>query len=292
MSLLSDASSNKVFTYHQAQKQDDWAQFVDAIEKEIEDHEGCGHWDLVPRSSIPSGNKPIKVIWSFKQKCFLGGRLNKHKARLCAHGGMQHWGKNYWETYSPVGNMISVKLLLVIAKIQGLKSKSINFVLAFPQADLDIDIWMELPIGFQPIEDPSSPQHYVLKLRKNLYGLIQASFNWYEKLCDGLKSRGFKPSKINQCLYTRKGMVILVYVDDCIIVGEDMGEIDDFVLSMQNGLENFVLMDECSIDKFLGIEIKRLGRQEFEISQPFLIDQILVFFNLSKTVLRPTAMAS
>ncbi len=64
------------------------------------------------------------------------------------------------------------------------------------------------------------------------------------------------------------------------IVGKDMGEIDDFVLSMQHGSENFVLTDEGSIDKFLGIEIKRLGRQEFEISQPFLVDQILSLLQL------------
>ena len=93
---------------------------------------------------------------------------------------------------------------------------------------------MELLIGFQPIEYPSSLQHYLLKLRKNLYGLKQASVNWYETLRAGLKSRGFKPFKIDQCLYMRKGMVILVYVDDCIIVGKDMREINDFVLSMQN----------------------------------------------------------
>ena len=80
-----------------------------------------------------------------------GNRLNKHKARLCAHGGMQCWGENYWKTYSPVVNMIIVKLLLVVAKIHGLESNSIDFVLAFPQADHDIDIWMELPIGFQTI---------------------------------------------------------------------------------------------------------------------------------------------
>ena len=152
------------------------------MEKEVEDHEGHGHWILVPRSTIPSGNKPIKAIWSFKRKRFPDGRLNKHKARLCAHGGMQRWGENYWETYSPVVNMISVKLLLVIAKIHGLESKLIDFVLAFPQADHDIDIWMELPIGFQTIEDPDHSQLYVLKLKKNLYGLKQASFNWYKKL--------------------------------------------------------------------------------------------------------------
>jgi hypothetical protein len=39
-------------------------------------------------------------------------------------------------------------------------------------------------------------------------------------------------------------------------------------------------MDKGSIDKFLGIEIKRLGPQEFEISQHFLIDQIVTFLVL------------
>jgi hypothetical protein len=45
--------------------------------------------------------------------------------------------------------MISVKLLLVIAKIHGLESKSIDFVLAFLQPDLDIDIWMDLLVSNQ-----------------------------------------------------------------------------------------------------------------------------------------------
>ena len=49
---------------------------------------------------------------------------------------------------------------------------------------------------------------------------------------------------------------------------------------MQNGPEIFFLTNERSIDKFLGIEIKRLSPQEFEISQPFLIDQIVTFLSL------------
>ena len=131
-------------------KQDDWPMFVQAMEKEIDDHESRNHWSLVPRASLPRTAKTIKAIWSFKHKRFPDGTLNKHKARICAHGGMQEWGENYWETYSPVVNMLSVKLLLVIAKIHGLESKSIDFVLAFPQADLDVDVWMELPVGFDP----------------------------------------------------------------------------------------------------------------------------------------------
>ena len=59
---------------------------------------------------------------------------------------MQQWGENHWETYSPAVNMLTVKLLLAIAKLHGLEYTSIDFVLVFPQANLDIDIWMELPI--------------------------------------------------------------------------------------------------------------------------------------------------
>jgi len=278
--FTTDIASNEVFTYHQACKQPDWHSFFEAMEKEIADHESRDHWTLVERSSMPRAAQTIRAIWSFKRKRFPDGRLNKHKARLCAHGGMQRWGENYWETYSPVVNMLSVKLLLIIAKIHGLDSKSIDFVLAFPQADLDVDIWMELPLGFEPLDDPGNDRKYVLKLNKNLYGLKQASYNWYEKLKTGLMDRGFKPSQIDPCLYLKKGMIVLTYVDDCIIVGDSMKDIDSFVTSMSTGPENFKLTDEGDIDKFLGIEIKNYPNGHFELSQPFLIDRVIKYLSL------------
>jgi hypothetical protein len=110
------------------------------------------------------------------------GTLNKHKARICVHGGMQQWGENYWETYSPVVDMLTVRLILAIAHIHKLDSKSIDFVLAFPQAKLDVDIWMDLPLGMVPDHDEKNRHLYALKLRMSLYGLKQGSFNWFEKL--------------------------------------------------------------------------------------------------------------
>ena len=62
---------------------------------------------------------------------------------------MQQQGDSYWETYSPVVNMLSVRLIIEISKIHNLDSKAINFVLELPQADLEEDIWMNLPIVFQ-----------------------------------------------------------------------------------------------------------------------------------------------
>ena len=69
-------------------KQEDKNDFIQAMLKEIKDHEDRGHWHLYERSKIPPGHKTILAIWSFKRKRFPDGRINKHKSRLCAHGGM------------------------------------------------------------------------------------------------------------------------------------------------------------------------------------------------------------
>ena len=79
---------------------------------------------------------------------------------------------------------------------------------------------MYLPIGFQVDghTEASSEHSFLLKSNKNLYGMKQGSYNWYEKLKKSLFDRGFKLSDIDPCLYIGNGMIILTYVDDCIIV--------------------------------------------------------------------------
>jgi hypothetical protein len=76
-------------------KQEDRLDFVNAMEKEIDDHVRRDHWEIILRSMMPKDMKTIMSIWSFKRKRLPDGTLNKHKARLCAHGGMQQWGVNY-----------------------------------------------------------------------------------------------------------------------------------------------------------------------------------------------------
>eukprot|EP00957_Ditylum_brightwellii_P150072 11429070-Ditylum_brightwellii.AAC.1 len=76
--------------------------------------------------------KTIMSIWSFKRKRYPSDLLLKHKARLCTHSGMQQWGVNSWETYSPVVNWITVCTLMPIASIHGPPTKCFDFVLAFP----------------------------------------------------------------------------------------------------------------------------------------------------------------
>jgi hypothetical protein len=134
---------------------------------------------------------------------------------------MQTWGQNYWETYALVVNWASVQLILAIAKIHGLSSKSIDFVLAFPQADLKIPVYMELLISFDP-PDPEGEycKSYVLRLNKSLYGLKQAGYNWFAKLSNGLQDRGFVRSSFDPCVVFNHNCIVLTYVDNCIIIGD------------------------------------------------------------------------
>ena len=74
----------------------------------------------------------------------------KHKARLCAHSGMQIPGEHFWDTYSPVVKMSTVRLLLTLSFAPlGMKSRSIDFTLAFTQAPIDTEMYIDLPIGFE-----------------------------------------------------------------------------------------------------------------------------------------------
>ena len=164
----------------------------------------------------------------------------------------------------------------MVAKIQDLSSKSIDFVLAFPQADLEVPVFMELPLGFDA-PDSQNRKHYVLRLNKSLYGLKQAGYNWFAKLSNGLKDRGFVPSSNDPCVFFGQGCIVLTYVDDCIIVGDSMHRIQ----SLHGGDEHFVLQDEGSIDKYLGMNIKQIDANAFELSQPFLIERITTFLGIA-----------
>ena len=66
--------------------------------KDAELHESRNHWTLMKKSEVKNKHKnkdgklkTILSIWYFKRNRFPNGRLMKHKARICAHGGIQQW---------------------------------------------------------------------------------------------------------------------------------------------------------------------------------------------------------
>jgi hypothetical protein len=98
MLAQSSITSNETFSYNQALKQDNFCEFIKAMMIEVSDHESREHWTLSKWCDMPEDMKTIMSIWSFKCKWHPDGTLNKNEAQLCAQGGMQTWGQNYWET--------------------------------------------------------------------------------------------------------------------------------------------------------------------------------------------------
>ena len=103
-----------------------------------------------------------------------------------------------------------------------------------------------------PVGDDLNCRLYILKLNKIVYGLKQVSRNWYEKLKQNFIDQDFTPSKIDPCIFMKYGVLLIVYVDDCIILAGSEARIDLLIHSLKYGKE------EGLIDKFLGISISKL----------------------------------
>ena len=114
--------------------------------------------------------KDILSIWSIKRNRFPYGRLIKHKYILCSHVGIRQWGVDYWETYAPVVNWISVRFLISIAIIHELPSIPIECIPALTKAELYVDIFMYIPLWM--LVDGNMVE-WVLKLNKPIYGINQ-----------------------------------------------------------------------------------------------------------------------
>lgn len=91
------------------------------------------------------------MVWSMKWKRDPLGNIIKWKARLCAGGHKSVKFVDYWSTYSPVVSRSTVRLVLILALINNWHMKSIDLVLAFPQASVQTDIYMQplkMPLNF------------------------------------------------------------------------------------------------------------------------------------------------
>jgi hypothetical protein len=191
---------------------------------------------------------------------------------------MQIEGVHFWDTYSPVVQMTTVHLLLILTLLLGLKSHSMDFTLAFTQAPIDMPTYLDLPTGFS-IEGDSND--YVLKLTKTLYGLRQAGLNRFETLKQHLYSIGFAQSSIDPCCFIRDDLVLLCYVDDCLIFCPDDANITKVVSELK---QQFCLEDQGYVATYLVIDVASShvnGRQQFKQSQPHLIQRIIQGVNLT-----------
>jgi Reverse transcriptase (RNA-dependent DNA polymerase) len=110
----------------------------------------------------------LPSVWAMRRKRDIAtNQIYKWKARLNLHGGKQIKDFNYWETYAPVASWSSIRIIMNMAALNGWVTCQLDFVLAFPQAPVETDLYMEI---LQGIEVKGHSKDLVLKLVNNLYG--------------------------------------------------------------------------------------------------------------------------
>ena len=105
----------------------------------------------------PTNAKLITCQFVFKIKKDANGNILKFKARLVAQGFKQIQGINYYETYSPVAKMSTLRTAIAVASINGMLLHHIDVNTAYIHADLEEEIFMYAPPGMKV------PENHILK---------------------------------------------------------------------------------------------------------------------------------
>ena len=121
---------------------------------------------------------------------------------------------------------------------------------AFLNGDLSEEVYIQPPPGF------SHPPDKVCRLRRAFYGLKQAPRAWFAKFSSTVSRLGYSLSFYDSTLFlcrTGKGIILLLlYVDDMIITGDDLSEIQELKDFLS---QNFEMKDLGHLSYFLGLKI-------------------------------------
>jgi predicted SnoaL-like aldol condensation-catalyzing enzyme len=130
---------------HQAMHQPNRKQFVKAMQDEINAHTKNRHWEVIDCLQVPEGAKILPSVWAMKRIRRISMiEEYKWKAQLNLHEGKQEHGINYWETYAATLAWPTIWFLLTQSLIMGWHNRQIDFTLAYPQANAECQLFMEI----------------------------------------------------------------------------------------------------------------------------------------------------
>ncbi|KAL0542592.1 hypothetical protein IC582_017662 [Cucumis melo] len=235
-------------------------EWKNAVMEEMKALEKNRTWEIC---ALPKGHKTVGCKWVFSLKYKADGTLDRHKARLVAKGFTQTYGIDYSETFSPVAKLNTVRVLLSVAVNKDWPLYQLDVKNAFLNGDLVEEVYMSPPPGFE-----AQFGQEVCKLQKSLYGLKQSPRAWFDRFTTFVKSQGYSQGHSDHTLFTKasktgKIAILIVYVDDIVLTGDDQTEISQ--LKQRMG-DEFEIKDLGNLKYFLGMEVAR-SKEGISVSQ-------------------------
>ncbi|CAJ2658330.1 unnamed protein product [Trifolium pratense] len=230
---------------------------------------------------LPKGKRALKNKWVYKIKSESDQSQPRYKARLVVKGFNQRKGIDFEEIFSPVVKMTSIRVVLGLAASLNLEVEQLDVKTAFLHGDLEEELYMEQPEGFEV----KGKEELVCRLKKSLYGLKQAPRQWYKKFDSFMEKHGYDKTTADHCVFVKKFsdgdfIILLLYVDDMLIVGHDTKKIKSLKKELSM---SFAMKDLGPAKQILGMRISRDRKNgKLWLSQHNYIEKVLERFNMSK----------
>jgi hypothetical protein len=172
------------------------------------------------------GKRALQNKWVYKLKEEDGGK-KRYKARLVVKGFAQKKGIDFDEIFSLVVKMNSIRTILSLLAVEDLHLEHLDVKTSFLHGDLEEEIYMQQPQGYEV----KGNDNLVCRLKKSLYGLKQAPGQWYLKFDRFMTKQGYNRCHSNHCVYFKKlengsYIILLLYVDDMLVAGSNMQDIN------------------------------------------------------------------
>ncbi|KAL6327560.1 hypothetical protein AAG906_021850 [Vitis piasezkii] len=229
-------------------------------------------WQLVEKP------KNDRVKWIYKVKYHSDGRVQRLKARLVAKGYSQQPDVDFHETFAPIARLDVIKTIIAMAAQKGWLLYQLDIESAFLNGKLEEEIYVEQPQGF--VVD--GEENKVYKLKKALYGLKQVPRVWYTQIDIYFIENGFIRSKSEPTLYVKSKdnsqiLIVVLYVDDLIFIGNDEKMVEKFRNEM---MQKYEMSDMRLLHYFLGIKVYKEEDGVF-IWQKRYVEHILKKFGMA-----------
>ena len=228
-------------------------------------------FEILP--NMPFSRKALLAKWVFSTKKSRDGKIVKFKTRWVALGDLQKKGVDYRETFAPVANLASLRLMLKKIVPDDLELDQSDVISEFLNGDIDTMVFLRQPKGF-------TIGIGVCILHKSIYRLCQAARIWYGVVDETLVAIGFKRLFADQAVWVKINsdfQCVIGHVDD-LLTGGTRARVDETKAALQ---KRFKLKDLGPANVFVGLHIVRdMANRTIMLDQIHYAMKILELYGL------------